>query len=604
MGDVRVNWLKRQCYLINIPWRVHKGYTSTYILLRILLGLLPSFYVIAYSSFINNILRLYSGTIGYGGLLSVFLWIVFLSVFKYFSGNLIGYISTKLQMDLLSVLKLESIQKRSQLKYELVENKDSWDLIHRTINGIPNQITKGFFNLFDLVELLIKVLSITAIIGTFSLISVGIILVCFVPIVLVSIRSGEEGYDSFIKFEKVQRRLNNYEDVLVSKDYADERTIFNYSSWFTKRWQNTYKQATEILLSVKKKNYIRVKITSLIITIIFLGIIMVLMKLTLEGTISLGLFTATVMQLLELSSKLSWTLSSIIYQLANTNNYMKDYIKFCALEEDSDISAQVNLEQVKGIEFKNVSFKYPGNEEYTLKNINLKLDSKETYAIVGENGAGKSSLVKLILKLYDGYEGEILINGVDLRKIKDVSSLFSVMFQDYAKYEISILDNILFGNNESMEVSEMLCRFKHLNFPIHSERFSNGLDTELGRLTDKNTDISIGQWQKLAMVRASAEGGRYYILDEPTAALDPVAEAATYTDFMKILSDNPSIIITHRLGAARLTDKIIVMDQGTIAQMGTHEDLLANGGLYKEMYENQRMWYIDEETEVRQDNVS
>jgi ATP-binding cassette subfamily B protein len=595
---LKLNWFKRQYSLIKIPWRVHKGYTRLYILLRILLGLLPSFYVIAYASFINNILNFYSGTIGYEELFPVFLWIVVLSLFKYFSGNLIAYISTKLRIELLSVLKIESIQKRSRLKYELVENKDSWDLIHRTVKGIPDQITKGFFNLFDLVELVIKILSITVIIGTFSLISAGIILVCFVPIVLVSIRSGEEDYDSFVKFQKVQRRLDNYENVLVSKDYADERTIFNYSSWFTKRWKDTYKQATEIFLSVKKKNYTKVKTTSLIITVIFLGIIVVLMKLTIEQTISLGLFTATVMQLLELSSKISWSLSSIIYQLASSSSYMNDYIAFYELEENENVSASVKLENVEHIEFQNVSFKYPGNEDYTLRNVNMKLNSDENYAIVGENGAGKSSLIKLILKLYDGYEGIILVNGVDLRKIKDVSSLFSVMFQDYAKYEISILNNILFGNSESMDVSNVLSRFEHLNFPIHSKGFSSGLDTELGRLTDKNTDISIGQWQKLAMIRASAQEGQYYILDEPTAALDPMAEAAIYTDFMKILSDNPSIIITHRLGAARLADKIIVMSQGTIAQMGTHDELLDNGGLYKEMYENQRMWYIDEETEV------
>lgn len=599
-----MNWLKGQCALIKIPWRIHKIYTSLYILLRILLGLLPSFYVIAYASFINNILSLYSGKIGYRELSPALLWIAALSLFSYLSGNLIAYISMKLRIELNAVLKIESIQKRSKLKYELIENKDSWDLIYRTVNNMPEQITSGFINLFDLVELVIKITSITVIISTFSLVAASIILVCFIPIVLVSIRSGEEGYDSFVQFQKVQRRLDNYENVLVSKDYADERTIFNYSSWLSKRWQITYKQAIAIFLNIKKKFYIRVKFTSFIITVIFLGIIFVLMKLTIDSTISLGLFTATVMQLLELGSKISWRLSTIIYQIANSNNYMKDYMKFYGLEEKSDISAPVRLDRVEHIEFQNVSFRYPGNEEYTLKNINLKLNSKETYAIVGENGAGKSSLIKLILKLYDGYEGRIFINGVDLREIDNISSLFSTVFQDYAKYEISIIENILFSNNESLDKSEVLSLFEHLNFPIHSQRFSKGLDTELGRLTGKNNDLSIGQWQKLAMIRAIAQEGKYYILDEPTAALDPVAEASIYKDFIKILSGNPSIIITHRLGAARLADKIIVISHGTIAQMGTHDELLINGGIYKEMHENQRMWYNDEERSVLQDNAS
>jgi len=593
-----MNWLKGQYALIKIPWRINKMYTSLYILLRILLGLLPSLYVIAYSNFINNILRLYAGNIGYREILPTFLWIAALSLFSYLSGNLIAYISAKLQLELNSSLKIECIQKRSRLKYELVENKDSWDLIYRTANSMTAQITNGFFNLFDLVELVIKITSITVIISTFSLVAAIIILVCFVPIILVSIKSGDEGYDSFVKFQKVQRRLDNYENVLVSKDYAEERTIFNYSSWFAQRWQNNYKHAVNMFMAIKKKFYIRVKVTSLIINVIFLGIIVVLMKLTIDSIITIGLFTATVMQLLELCSKISWRLSSIIYQLANTNNYMKDYMKFFDLEEVPEISSPVKLEHVDSIEFQNMSFKYPGNEEYTLKNINLKLNSKETYAIVGENGAGKSSLVKLILKLYDGYEGRILINGVDLREIEDANLLFSVVFQDYAKYEISIIDNVLFGNSEIMDKSKVLSLFEQLNFPIQPERFSKGLDTELGRLTGNNTDLSIGQWQKLAMIRAIAQGGKYYILDEPTAALDPVAEASIYRDYMKILSGNPSIIITHRLGAARLANKIIVISHGTIEQMGTHGELLAKGGLYKEMHENQRMWYSDEEQAI------
>lgn len=593
-----MNWLKGQYALIKIPWRIHKIYTSLYILLRILLGLLPSLYIIAYSSFINDILKLYAGNIEYQELMPGFVCIAGLSLFNYLSGNLIAYIATKLQLELNTVLRTESIQKRSRLKFELVENKDSWDLIYRTANNMSEQITKGFLNLLDLVELVIKIISIIAIISTFSFIAAGIILLCFVPIILVSIQSGDEGYESFVNYQRVQRRLDNYGEVLASKDYAEERTVFNYSYWFSKRWQDTYKQAISIFMNIKKKFYIRVKITSLIITVIILGIMAVLIKLTIDKTISIGLFTAIVMQLLELSGKISWRLSSIIYQLVNSNNYMKDYIKFFELEEVPDLVLPVKLERVENIELQNVSFKYPGNEEYTLKNINLKLNSDETYAIVGENGAGKSSLIKLILKLYDGYEGKILINGVDLRDIEDASSLFSVVFQDYAKYEISMVDNILFGKNEIMDKSKVLSLFEKLNFPIHSERFKNGLDTELGRLTDKNTDLSIGQWQKLAMIRAIAQKGYYYILDEPTAALDPVAEAGIYKDFMKILNGNPSIIITHRLGAARLADKIIVLSHGTIAQMGTHDELLANGGLYKEMHENQRMWYSDEETKV------
>lgn len=599
-----MKWFNSQFVLMKIPWRINKLFTGLYIVIRVVSGILPSLYILTYSNFINTILGLYSGNIKYHELYRSFLAIAILTLFNYLSSNLSGYISMKLRIKITTVVKMESLEKRSRLRYEYIENKESQDLIYRTLGDMPEQITKGFFNLFDLVELTIKIASITAVITTLSLLAGIIILICFIPIILVSIHSGEEGYDSIIKFQEVQRRLDNYENVLVSKEYVDERLIYNYSSWFTQRWKETYKQAIEIFLGIKKKNYVKVKVTSLIITIIFMGIIFLLMKLTLEGVITLGLFTATVMQLLELGGKISWTLSSIIYQLANTNSYMKDYLSFYKLEEDRSRHAPLEIKNIESIEFQNVSFKYPGSNEYTLKNLSIKLNIHETYAIVGENGAGKTSLIKLLLKLYDEYDGRILINGVDLREIRNVNSLFSVVFQDYAKYEISIIDNILFDNKDNMENEKLLSLFEYLNFSLSNERFSSGIYTEIGRLSGMNTDLSSGQWQKLALIRALEQEGNYYILDEPTAALDPIAEATIYRDFIKILKGKPAIIITHRLGAARLADKIIVLNKGTIVESGTHKELLSNNGLYKEMHENQRMWYVDGETTILQDNAS
>lgn len=352
-----------------------------------------------------------------------------------------------------------------------------------------------------------------------------------------------------------------------------------------------------MFLKIKLKFYTKVKVISIVITLIMFVIIFMIMSLTVNKVITIGLFTSLVMQLLEVINGIAWKLAGIVYKLTNSNVYMNDYKSFYSLEEAcNNISDNKHLGKVNRIEFKNVSFKYPGNDEYTLKNLNLKIDRNENYAIVGENGAGKSTLIKLLLKLYDNYEGEILINGIELKDIKDVTSLFLVVFQDYAKYEISIKDNILFGNNEiSDEVIDEY--FGYVNLPIIKERFPKGIYTELGRLTNENTDMSIGQWQKLAMVRALCEKGSFYILDEPTAALDPATETIIYEDFMKILSENPSIIITHRLGAAKLADKIIVIKDGTDVEAGSHDELMAKESLYRNMYESQSRWYSDEKSE-------
>lgn len=589
-----MDWLKKQIQFIAIPWKINKVLTSAYILLSILIGLLPSFYIVAYSSFIDNILKFYSNNIIFRDLVPTFWLLTILTFFQYFSENIKEYISTKLRMELLRELKIRSINKRANLKYELIENQESWDLIYRVVKGIPNEITNGFFNIFRLVQIVIKIISIAMIIAIFAPISARIIILCFIPIVFVSIKSGKQNYDGIVEFQKVERILNSYENVLTSKEYADERTIFNYSSYLTEKWQNNYKKAMNMFLQIKKKSYAKVKITSLTITVIFLTIILILMKLSLSGTITIGLFTATVIQLLDLSNTLAWGLSSIVYQLANSHNFAIDYLKFWDLESQGIDANKIKIKEIKEIKFENVSFKYPLTDKYILKDFTLQLNSDNSYAIVGQNGSGKSTMLKLILNLYDNYDGKILINGIDIRDVENISSLFAVAFQDYAKYEISVLDNIVFGNYKDLNISSIEGLFNKLNFPLKSDDFLEGLYTQLGFLTQKGRDISIGQWQKIAMIRAAIGSGNFYLLDEPTAALDPISETAIYTDFKEILKDHSSIIITHRLGAAKIADKIIVIGEGKVKEIGSHDELLMKNGIYKQMFESQRMWYQDE----------
>lgn len=589
-----MDWLKKQIQFIAIPWNINKTLTSAYSLLSILIGLLPYFYIVAYSRFIDNILNFYSKNIVFRDLIPTFWLLTILTFFQYFSENIKEYIATKLKMELLRELKIKSINKRANLKYELIENHESWDLIHRVVKGIPNEIINGFFNILRLVQIVIKIVSIAMIIAVFAPISAGIIILCFIPIVFVSIQSGKENYDGIVEFQKVERILDSYEDILTSKEYADERTIFNYSSYLTEKWQSNYKKAMNLFLQIKKKSYMKVKVTSITITAILLTIILILMDLFLKGTITIGIFTATVIQILDLSNTLAWGLSSIVYQLANSHNFAIDYLKFEDLENQVVSMNKIKIEEIKEIQFENVSFKYPFTDQYILKDFNLQLNSGNSYAIVGQNGSGKSTLLKLILNLYDNYEGEILINGIDIRDVENISSLFAVAFQDYAKYEISILDNLVFGDYTDLNTRSIEDMFNKLNFSLKRDDFVEGLDTHLGFLTQKGRDLSIGQWQKIAMIRAALGRRNFYLLDEPTAALDPISETAIYTDFKEILKEHSSIIITHRLGAAKIADKIIVIGDGTVKEIGSHDELLMKKGIYNQMFENQRMWYQDE----------
>lgn len=245
-------------------------------------------------------------------------------------------------------------------------------------------------------------------------------------------------------------------------------------------------------------------------------------------------------------------------------------------------------------EFKHVWFKYPDSEEYTLKDINLKWRIGEKMALVGKNGCGKSTLVKLLCRLYDPTEGEITLNGIDIRKYKyeEYMELFSVVFQDSKLFSFSLAENVAADTEYDAErVTDCVIR---AGLGDRLKTMENGIETCLYKDFDENgVEISGGEAQKLCLARAIYKGSPFIVLDEPTAALDPISEYDIYTKFNGIVGTRTAIYISHRLSSCRFCDEITVMDNGSIAERGSHDELLGNGGVYKELWTAQAEYYKD-----------
>lgn len=252
------------------------------------------------------------------------------------------------------------------------------------------------------------------------------------------------------------------------------------------------------------------------------------------------------------------------------------------------------------IEFKNVSFKYPGCDEYVLKNVSLSLKIGERLAVVGMNGAGKTTMIKLLCRLYDPTEGEILLNGVDIKKYdyNEYLSLFSVVFQDFTLYSFSIEENIAIDTNIDKDKLEKACIDAGLQERI--EKMSKKTKTYVGKSFDeKGIDISGGEKQKIAIARALYKNASIIILDEPTAALDPIAEFEIYSKFDNLVGQKTAIYISHRLSSCRFCHDIIVFHEGELIQRGTHEQLLENSsGKYTELWEAQAKYYKKENIKI------
>lgn len=336
----------------------------------------------------------------------------------------------------------------------------------------------------------------------------------------------------------------------------------------------------------------------IVTAIVSIVILCIFLKPLSEGNLTIGVFISIGYGIIDLVNEMTWRLSLDIEEISKNIEYFMDIRKFFDLEEEEDILClPTNTVELQSLEFKNLSFKYLGTENYIFKNLNLKIENGKHYAIVGANGSGKTTLTKLITGLYKDFEGDILINEKSIREYSsaEIKGLTSVVYQDFARYSISVKDNIALGNinliNKEIlaEVIEEAIETIDIGDKINS--LKDGINTKLGKLKEDSVDLSGGQWQRIAMARSIISDAQLRILDEPTSALDPVSESKVYENFERISKNRTTIFISHRLGSTKLANEIFVIENGTLVESGSHDKLMNLEGVYAKMYESQREWY-------------
>jgi len=248
------------------------------------------------------------------------------------------------------------------------------------------------------------------------------------------------------------------------------------------------------------------------------------------------------------------------------------------------------------IEFKDVCFRYPGSDRDVLKHINLRLEAGDTAVLVGLNGAGKTTLIKLLTRLYDPTSGEILLDGTNIKNYEpeELYKMFGIIFQDFGKYAVSVKENIAFGDiDKKITDGAVSDAAQKANADVFIEALDDKYDTPLMRIFEPNgTELSIGQWQKLAISRAFYSDSDVLILDEPTASLDPMAEQEIFNQFDRLRRDKTTLFVSHRLSSATTANKIIVIDNGEVAELGNHEELMKKRGKYYTLFSTQAKRYI------------
>lgn len=515
---------------------------------------------------------------------------VFLS--SYLLKIILKEISVKLSKKADYSFECEILEKNSRIKYDMIENSENYELLERIYDGADRKITSGLFSIASFLGIIVNLFSVFVIIMTESFYISFVVLIQFIVMIVAAYNSGEKEYESYKTSSEYFRRAKVYSAMQNSAEYSDERYLFDYKNNISAEWEKYYEYASKRELKTIGKNFFRIKSLSILMSLTAFSVSAVMLFPLIKGEISAGLYISITGAVFSLVHPMSWTFSDNVKKLVRDMNYMNDYNKFISLPETELKNSNENLyEKPETISFRNVSFKYPGNVNYVLKNFSLELKKNKSYAFVGANGAGKSTVIKLLLGIYEDYTGDILINGKNQKNIlrEQWYRYFSVVFQDFSKYQISVKNNITMGKsaeNKIQKIAEISGVSEILETLPEKE------NTVLG-YTKNGHDLSGGQWQKIALSRALFRDSEIQILDEPTASLDPVTEKKLYEDFSEIPYKSMKILITHRLGGVKSADEILVLDSGKITENGNHEELMKKRGLYYEMYESQRKWYSE-----------
>ncbi len=567
------------------------------LVLTIIGAVLPSTLIHLNSNFIDSALNYATGIGNYKDVGENIVKIIAALAYMHFYTIWVQVLNERVYIGLKSKFNPMMIEKCIRLRYEYIENTETCNLLNRvldfpglgTVHNIYVHICSGISLITYFVGLIFSVWDI-------SWYLVPVVFISAVPLFFTTYFMSKDIYDNVRWNSELARKSNYLEfDVLRGRDKAAERTLFGYTSYFNNKFESYFLKAVKLETKIRKKWLIINKALTLIVITTCIYIAFILLNYLKNDVITLGVFIAVISVVFQIESVLTTQIPALISVLSEDCEYTKDLSQFMELDQEETKQEKGSAEEsVQTIEFKNVYFRYPGTENMILKGVSFKLERGMHYAIVGRNGSGKSTLTKLLLGLYNVDQGEILINGRNINEYpkEEIYSLFSIVYQDYAQYAIPAKDNIGIGNmNELNDLDKInhAARLAGINDVI--EQLPMGLNTPLGKVLEDGVDISGGQWQRVALARSLMRKNTVRILDEPTSALDPVEESRLYKKYSEISKDNTTIFISHRLGSTKLADKIFVFDGGKLIEQGNHNELMNDGGLYKEMFNTQKEWY-------------
>ncbi len=495
----------------------------------------------------------------------------------------------------------ERIAKTLSMNYQMLEQPDILNMQQKAMEATSGNQNGTEGMLHKIYEFSVNILTLAVTLTTITLLDARIILIlgvlAFVQYLFFRYTIKKDKKNVWDKLAPVYRKEEYMEQTTQSFDYAKDIRLFGMKKWLSGKQHDILETKNKKMMYSRNLWMYNSVFAHAVLILSNAAVYGILIYSILGSDMSIGDFTMYV----GLSSAFSSALTSLLNSLGGFKEcslQIDDFRSFMDLKtEDESECLPVPKTDKYVFEFKNVSYQYKGQENYALKNLNLTLEAGKRLAVVGLNGAGKTTFIKLLLRLYDVTEGEILLNGTNIRKFKreEYYRLFSPVFQNVEIFAFSMAENVSMKDSDETDGDlSRQCLYKS-GLKEKVDSLSKGVDTQLLKiLYDDGIDLSGGEKQKLALARALYKNAPIVVLDEPTAALDPLAEYELYKSFDSIIGEKSAVYISHRLSSTRFCDSIAMFKAGEMVEYGTHEELLAKGGDYAQMFEIQAQYYKDE----------